>query len=259
MLTEKFIWGAIPAGFNKIADGQGRCLVVRQDQEDKITIPICVQSSGGNEESGFHGRAQLRSFKLPNGEIALIRRYRHGGVFRKITGGVFFTWPPRPFRELILTEEVRRRGVPTVEVYGACVERVIGPSYRGWLVTRELSEAYDLWAALRGGFAQEVGMAPLLRAVADSLRAMHREGVYHGDLNLKNILVRAESNGARGYIIDLDKAKLFLGGLPAELGKRNLARLLRSVRKLDPERKYFTVDCWTEFLGYYHGADERAV
>jgi hypothetical protein len=80
---------------------------------------------------------------------------------------------------------------------------------------------------------------------------MHREGVYHADLNLKNILLRAENGAVVSYIIDFDRAKLFLGRLPPALRSKNLARLLRSARKLDPEQKYFSAEAWNQFLTFY--------
>jgi serine/threonine protein kinase len=140
---------------------------------------------------------------------------------------MFVTWPPRPFRELVVTEEVRRRGIPTVEVYAACVERSWGPFYRGWLVTRQLQGSQDLWTAVQDGGLRKVGANQVLQAVATSLRALHREGVYHRDLNLKNILVRCEPDGVRGYIIDFDRAILFVGEVPMTLARSNLGRLLR--------------------------------
>jgi tRNA A-37 threonylcarbamoyl transferase component Bud32 len=61
---------------------------------------------------------------------------------------------------------------------------------------------------------------------------LHREGIYHRDLNLKNIVVRREPDGVKGYIIDLDRAMLFLGEVPMTLARRNLDRLLLG-------------ECWT--------------
>jgi tRNA A-37 threonylcarbamoyl transferase component Bud32 len=244
-------WGDIPAGFMKVADEQRGRLVVRHDKERIITICLCRDVTVEERPSHLAGRAKLRSFSLRNGETALIRTYRHGGLLRHITGDRFFTWPPRPFRELGITEELRRRGIPTVEVYGACIELIWGPLYRGWLVTRELNNAQDLWSAFQSGFVQELGLERVLRAVAKSLRALHREGVYHRDLNLKNILVRAEGDEVKGYIIDFDKAKLFLGRLPKELANRHLNRLLRSVRKLDPGQKYLAATGWDRFIEIY--------
>jgi serine/threonine protein kinase len=112
----------------------------------------------------------------------------------------------------------------------------------------------DLWSALRGGFVEQFGLQRTLRAVADTIRSMHREGVYHRDLNLKNILVRQEADRVASYLIDFDRAALFIGQLPAELASRNLDRLLRSACKLDPERRYFSVSAWDEFFDFYHGS-----
>ncbi len=259
MLTQDRIWGEVPPGFKKVTEVDGSRLVVRTDQEGSITVRLCRESAGLDEAGRFYGRAELRTLRLQNGETALIRAYRHGGALRRITGGLFFTWPPRPFRELSITEELRRRGIPTVEVYGACMEAVVGPLYRGWLVTRELRGAQDLWAAFQSGLIRDLGVESSLRAVAKCLRSLHQEGVFHSDLNLKNLLVRREPDGVKGYIIDFDKAMLVLGNLPPELAKRNLDRLLRSVKKLDPDRKYFSPGYWNEFIQFYHEGDGREV
>jgi 3-deoxy-D-manno-octulosonic acid kinase len=252
MLLDNLTWGVVPDGFRMLSDRCGSRLIVRQDQEGVIDFSICADAQRAENHVAYRGRAELRVFCLPNGERALIRSYRHGGVFRAFTGQMFFTWPPRPFRELTITEELRRRGILTVEVYAACVRRIFGPFYRGYLVTKELHGAQDLWAAFQSDFIYRAGLLPTLKAVAVSLRALHRHGVYHWDLNLKNILVRLEPTGVRGYIIDFDKAKLFLGDLPPPMVKKNLDRLLRSVCKLDPERKYFSTAAWDGFVNFYH-------
>jgi len=252
MLSKETSWGAIPTGFAKITDPEGNQLVVRQDLAAQIDFSICAQDGDLAEAPNYQGRAPIRVRRLVNGEIALIRSYRHGGLLRALTGEWFFTWPPRPFRELAITEELRRRGVRTVEVFAACVGRGPGPFYRGWLVTRELAGAEDLWSALKGGLVAKVGLELALRAVAQSVRSIHLQGVYHDDLNLKNILLRLEDGGVVSYIIDFDKAKLFLGSLPAAVGQRNLKRLRRSALKLDPEQRYFPGGAWDRLVELYH-------
>lgn len=253
MLSEDMTWGALPANFRKISDGNGTRMVLRKDCPREIDFDLFRDEPVRREESQYHGRGALSAIRLSGGESALIRQNYHGGILRGLTGPWFFTWPPRPFRELIITEELRRRGVRTVDVYAACVRPGLGPFYRGWLVTKELSGAADLWAALQSGFIERAGLEASLQAVAVSVRAMHREGIYHSDLNLKNILLRMEDEGVAAYLIDFDKAKLVLGKLPAELAKKNLARLLRSIRKLDAERKYFSAAAWRQFLEFYYG------
>jgi hypothetical protein len=256
MLTENMAWGVIPDGFRKVTDARGNRLVVREDRAGEIDTSICTAESESAEEYRYHGRSPLKVIRLRDGETALIRPYRHGGFFRGLTRSWFVTWPPRPFRELAITEELRRRGLRTVEVYAACVRRVCGPVYRGCFVTRELPGAKDLWATLQDESVRRSQLESVLRAAAESVRTMHREGVYHSDLNLKNILIRLGAEGVDGYVIDFDRAKLFLGKLPPALVKRNLNRLLRSALKLDPERRYISATSWQEFLSYYHGAPD---
>jgi hypothetical protein len=197
MLSERRIWGEVPAGFKEIKSARAR-LIVRQDRVGVLDLATCRQAEVCGISTGFKGRKSLGAVKLETGETVLIRPYHHGGILRAVTRRVFFSWPPRPFQELAITEELRRRGVPTVEPYGACVERLRGPFYRGWLLTRQLEEAHDLWAALQNGFVGRLGSEQVLRAAARSVRSMHTEGVYHTDLNLKNILVREEGGGVRG-------------------------------------------------------------
>lgn len=254
MASEQKIWGAIPEGFQRRTDERGNRLVVREDRQGEIDFATCLDPRKSQEAAGMAGRGGLRAVTLRDGTTALIRRYHHGGLLRGLTGSCLFSWPPRPFRELTVTEELRRRGFPTVEVYAGCVEKIRGPFHNGWLVTRQLEGAQDLWTALQSGLASELGMAKSLQAVAAAIRHMHREGVYHRDLNLKNILLRATSAGAESHIIDFDKAILVLGQLPLPLVKNNLDRLLRSVHKLDPKRQFFPVNGWDAFLEFYNAA-----
>jgi serine/threonine protein kinase len=255
MLSEHRLWGAVPPGFKKITDKAGARLVVREDRISDIDPSICRADRPAGDRR-YHGRSALTALRLPDGGSALIRDYRHGGLFRGVTRGWFFTWPPRPFRELAITEELRRRGLRTVEIYAAGVQTVGGPFYRGCLVMRELGDAQDLWATLQDPSMGPGRLAAVLKAAADIVRRMHREGVYHGDLNLKNLLIRNSRDSVEGYVIDFDKAKLFLGRLPPLMVNRNLERLHRSAFKLDPERRYLTAASWKEFVNFYHGAQD---
>jgi hypothetical protein len=254
LLSDERIWGAATNGFTRITAEPRRRFLLRADMADQLQIDMFRGGNHPGQLSRFVGRETLKTVTLKGGENALIRTYRHGGVFRWITGKTFFSWPPRPFRELLITEELRRRGVPTVEVYGAGVEGIFGPFYRGWLITRELKDSYDLWTALQSGFVREWTVDKVFRSVASSLRAMHREGIYHSDLNLKNILVKAEPAGVKAYVIDFDKAVLFVGGLPAPLAEKNLRRLLRSVSKLDRQRQHLPAAEWDKLVTWYHEA-----
>jgi tRNA A-37 threonylcarbamoyl transferase component Bud32 len=244
-------WGNVPEGFKRIGRDP-RMMIVREDMETCIDFTNFAEPPSVDE--GLYGRGALAVHPLEDGGALLVRRYRHGGALRALTRDYFFTWPPRPFRELRLTEEAHRRGVPTVEPLAALVQRLIGPFYRGWLVTRQLKGARDLWAIAQAGGLLAADKASCLEAAARAVRAMHRCGLDHRDLNLKNILLRREAGRWTGYVIDLDQSRLLHGAVPADSAEKNLARLERSVRKLDPGRRFLSAADWEHFLRSYREA-----
>ena len=212
-----------------------------------------ILGPGGDAPARHVGRAELRPLTLPDGGVALIRPYRHGGVLRRLTRDRFVSRPPRPFVELAVTAAARDRGVATVEVLAALVAWGPGPWYRGWLVTRELEGARNLWDALQEGLPDEEKQS-LLRHVGRSLRLMHTSGIEHRDLNLRNLLVRGGAPDQEVHVIDFDKARLFPGPAPAARARRNLGRLRRSARKLDPDGVRLRRADWDCLLDAY-GAD----
>src|SRR5712692_5732093 len=196
-----WLWGDLPEGFKRVRVNRTRVIVAREGAEAFLSLEkLLADESAQREGSRFHGRERLAVLRMDNEGSALARSYRHGGMLRRLTGGFFFTWPARPFKELAVTEEARRRGLPTVEILAACVERICGPFYRGWLVTRELEGARDLWAAVQEEGLATISKKSLLETVARTVRLMHRHGIYHRDLNLKNILVRREADRLASYI-----------------------------------------------------------
>lgn len=250
-MLESWLWGPTPEGFKKVSWHGGPLMLIQGWMDGRELASWFLAPEKERGESGrLYGRGVLRRVDIGGGGAALIRTYRHGGLLRRLTGEVFFTWPARPFSELLVTEQIRRGGIPTVEILAAVVARIWGPFYRGWLVTREIRGARDLWSALQDGISQQT-VRLLLKAVAWAVRRMHGEGIFHADLNLKNILVRMEDGKIGVYIIDFDKARLYPGGIPSPLINRNLNRLLRSVQKLDSRRQYFSEEDWIAFKEYY--------
>lgn len=248
------LWGKTPAGFERV--GLGRAVALLRQAEAPLLFPALrsLLERDPLEPSALSGRGSLRAVSMGE-ERALVRPYRRGGWARYVTRDLFWSWPPRPFAELEATESARARGVPACEVLGALVLRAWGPFYRGWLVTRELAGARDLWQALLG---EEGGpRRQLLEAAAESVAAMHRRGIYHGDLHLRNIVVRREGTRFAAYLLDFDKARILAEPLTERLAQRNLRRFLRSARKLDPERRRFSEADWRIFMAAYERGRNR--
>ena len=201
-------------------------------------------------QARYFGRAELRALPLADGGHALVRSCRHGGLLRHVTRDWFVSRPPRPFVELAVTALARGRGLPVPEVLAALVAHGVGPWYRGWLVTREIEGARNLWAVLLEGVGDDEKRA-LLRQVGHFLRLMHASGIDHADLNLRNILVVNGASGPQIFIIDFDKARVFKRAVPTARARRNLQRLLRSVDKLDRERTRMRPEDWEALVDAY--------
>lgn len=186
-------------------------------------------SGAGNRGSGF-------SLKLDGAPELFARCGRRGGFARVITPDIYFGASTRPLRELAVANEARLRGIPIAEPLGTMIETVAPGFYRSAFITRALT-GMTLWEFLRADDDAMVRshVVELARLAID---AMHNGGVQHADLNLHNLFVSKAGERLIVVILDLDKARLFDGPVPPGRRRPNFARLARSARKLDPDRRY---------------------
>jgi 3-deoxy-D-manno-octulosonic acid kinase len=188
-------------------------------------------SPAGTTASG--GRGAIQRIPLDGGGHAIVRRYRRGGFVRHFVNEMYWDRPFRPLAELACTETARQRGVPTVEVLAAGIERMALGLYRGLLLSREAEGFVNLWEWLQEKPSQPT-RTRVLETIGQTIARMHAAGVYHADLNLTNILVRLTATQPEALIIDFDRARVFSGALTARRQDRVLRRFQRSLDKLDP-------------------------
>lgn len=229
--------------------------LVRHDMEDELkpllTREPFVLPSGARPLSG--GRGGTYWVPLDRGRAVIVRLYRRGGLLGRLLGERYRGWPPRPFAELAATEEARRRKVAVVEVLAARVERLTAGWYRGLLVTAEIRGAVDFYEALRQRPEARV-RAAIAAAAGRAVRALHEAGVFHADLNSRNILVRQGRQGPEAVLIDFDRAWVGSRPLPVRARRLNIARLARSLAKLDPRGVLMDAAGWAAFNAAYAGA-----
>lgn len=161
----------------------------------------------------------------------LVRHYRRGGAVAGLLGDRYLRLGrPRPVREMEVSEEARRRGVPTPRVIAAAVYEG-GPFYRGDLVTEFVPDSRDLAGILfdlQGGDREAT--EPALEETGSLIRRMAAAGVRHADLNAKNILIQRTEEGVRGQVLDLDRCTVRRP--PGPVSPRGMRdRLERSLRK----------------------------
>ena len=252
---------ALPAGYRVERGRRGVWAVLEGVRDAFAAQGFGPDADGGLESSELYGRQPLGQLRVGD-ERFVVRRFRHGGLLRWLTGERFFD-PERPFRELILACELRARGVRTPEVVAARARPMAGGGYQLDLATRRVEDARDLGqllAAARAGERTRRQLAPVLVEAGRLVRSLHDLGLAHADLNARNFLVERESlerGQPRLWILDLDRSELreHLGDSER---RRNLRRLFRFVeRREEQDGRVLTRSDYARFFRGYGADDER--
>jgi 3-deoxy-D-manno-octulosonic acid kinase len=186
------------------------------------------------------GKRPLEGIEAPGGTL-VVRRYRHGGLLRWLTGSRFLS-PQRPFVELCLQRELARAGFRSPEVVAA---RAVRAQPWGWslaVATRRIADALDLGQVLAQRRAGQLDLASwraLLREAGRFVARLHAAGFLHADLTPRNLLVERSPLQARRpelWVLDLDRSR-WVAGLSDEARWANLARLARHADRLERERE----------------------
>lgn len=204
-----------------------------------------------------HGRAAVRRLALPSGVNLLIRQYRRGGILRVVNKEKYLS-PRRPLDEIRISCEAAARGVPVANVVGAIFE-ARPPFWLCSLATEEIEDALDLgeyicWLPATPPREILVEKRQIIDATAGAIRKMHDAGLYHADLQVKNILVRRSTTGVEILFVDLDKSTIN-DSVPERLRARNLRRLNRSIMKMQRALPPIDDDDRRRFLRAYRSGD----
>ena len=165
-------------------------------------------------------------FVQHNADEFVLRHYMRGGLMarfskdRYIWTGLHHT---RPWKEWKLTNSLYQQGLPVPRPIAAQVIRN-GILYQGNILTQRIPNSLSFYEAIKSGKTSE----QLNNAIGKTIRKFHGSNLYHSDLNTKNILI---SNRKEIFIIDFDKCRIRPGN---HWKKRNLNRLDRSIKKLEP-------------------------
>ena len=187
------------------------------------------------EDAEESGREPLGALVVA-GVACLARRFSHGGLARFLTGRRFRD-PARPFHELLLSEALRSRGIPTPRVVAARAVPARPAGFELTLVTERAAGAVDLGhlvGEVRRGTRPRRHLLHALDVAGALVGALHAAGCYHADLQPANLLVDRGATGP-AWILDLDRSRLQEGALPEGERLRNLTRLWRHVSRRERE------------------------
>jgi serine/threonine protein kinase len=249
-----FIHFPIPPSFTLVRKGK-TSIFIKEEYKDLLLQQgiedVEVFLKKARQTSNYlKGRALHPSIPIRDGERMVIRQYFHGGLFRNFTRDLYL-FGSRSFRELALTEEIRSCEIPTVEPIAAIRRFIFRPLYQAYLLSLEIPHSNDLIQHFH-----EIGPHPsgqslifkrkTIRSAGLLLQRFHQSGFFHGDLQLKNILVAEDQL----FVIDFDRSYR-KRTLSVSERMKNLLRLNRSAEKWRHLGLPITrTDRWRFFLAY---------
>ncbi|MGB7756986.1 MAG: 3-deoxy-D-manno-octulosonic acid kinase [Salinisphaera sp.] len=184
--------------------------------------------------------------------VWVLRHYRRGGMLAPLNRDRY-AWvgasASRPARELRLLAALYNRGLPVPRPVAARAVRRRGVTYTADLITEAIAGTRALADCL-GEQALDLSAWQDLGAV---IACMHQAGVWHADLNARNVLIDGER---RFHLIDFDRARFRGDGAWREA---NLKRFRRSLDKFGGRWAtfHFTEDDWQALLAGYRAAFGR--
>ncbi|HVA69043.1 MAG TPA: lipopolysaccharide kinase InaA family protein [Candidatus Binataceae bacterium] len=238
----------LPRNFISLA-ACGYDLFVRENlsrHADRIAAFLNALRSGGDAD-GRGNRASGFRLELNDQPALFVRRCRRGGAMRHLFDDLYFGANPRPLVELRVAAEALRRGIPTVEPFGAAVRWVAPLAYRGFFITRAAA-GMTLWEFIRTDDDPHV-RGHVLANARSALEAVSRGGLFHPDLNLNNLFVTRHRESFDVVVLDLDKARLFDHPLGPAMRRRMRTRIAASAHKLDPAGRFLDAHALKILIG----------
>ncbi len=199
------------------------------------------------------GRGPVAILPLPGrqGEEAILKRYRRGGLAGKVLPHLFLG-TGRFRREISTADAAIRKGIP-VPLPLAVVRRGRWGLYRVFGVTRRIPCTRN-FQEIVGSSLPATRLNDFIDSIARTIHRMHDRGMTHADLNLGNLLVSTAGKDPPVYVIDLVGARLG-SALTAVQQLKGLRRLRRSWEKSCFFRKVLPGSEIGRFLSLYCGSD----
>jgi aminoglycoside phosphotransferase (APT) family kinase protein len=176
--------------------GHGRFKVVLYDEP--VDAAALIDALARTPVQAGLGRGAVRLLTL-NGRTFVCRQYLHGGLFRAVTGDRFASGD-RVKREAEVLRYLGEKGFPVVKPFCTIIEQ--RAFFRKLYLVTYLEDGSDLLKFLNG--ATPGARLRTIRALAGLMWELHRLGVFHPDLHIKNVLVKP---GGGLVFLDFDRAE----------------------------------------------------
>ncbi|GGP96348.1 3-deoxy-D-manno-octulosonic acid kinase [Shewanella ulleungensis] len=191
------------------------------------------------------GRYTTWFVKTDSSQTWVLRHYWRGGLVGKFNRDSYLYTglkQTRAMAELVILETLYQEGFAVPRPIAAHVARS-GLWYNADIIIEHVAGAKDLVAYL----SQQPIDEQQWHALGQAIAKFHLRGVYHADLNAKNILLAHD----KFYLIDFDRGELRQPN--SSWQKANLERLLRSFNKEQSKLPdlAFSSQSWQQLLKGY--------
>lgn len=189
---------------------------------DYLTNGESCSNSIVSSDAGI-GRARVVYF-IHNNVTMVLKHYYRGGLVSTLIKDRYFGFNienTRSFREWHLLKKMRSFDLP---VPNAVAARVIKGLffYQADLITQKIEDTKTLSDVLNEGSVSSEQWG----RIGACIKLFHQKGIYHADLNARNILLNQEGEV---YLIDFDNSYIRKGCASWKMS--NLTRLKRSLKK----------------------------
>ena len=225
-----------PQGFQRIRLPAGTAWILPRARKPLVAgwqklnfqAPLRLASRQHPQAVLFQGRAPVVSFPCTGLGWIVVRPCFHGGYWGRLTRDLYLG-PSRASRELSRSRALRSKKIPTPEIL-AVLFYPAGGFLRIDVVTSAVPHARDLVSFLsnRPTNSEQKGALSAIRSLFSRL-LLH--GIFHPDLNARNILLSRKTRGPwQAWLLDVDAVQFRTARDPqTETANRN--RLLRSLLK----------------------------
>lgn len=202
-------------------------------------------------QGSTQGRSQAHFFHYAGRDMVL-RHFHRGGLIGRVNRDLYLrigAANSRALCEFDLLSEMHSEGLP-VPLPVAAQYVPFGLFYRADIITQRIPNARPLQEVLGD---RELS-SQLWRAIGANVRNLHDHGIFHSDLNCRNILINTSD---QIWFIDFDKCEK---REPGVWKQANLDRLHRSLVKTATRASimHWSETDWADFLaGYDTGLEHK--
>ncbi|MFH1230253.1 MAG: lipopolysaccharide kinase InaA family protein [Planctomycetota bacterium] len=233
--------------------------IIHQDYESGVNSLFDGEIDTSQVVTTVKGRGRyiVAHIKSPAGknEEVIMKTYKRGGLTALFLPDIFND-VMRPLNELVLTEKARTNDIAVPEILGIQIRWITLFLFRAKIIFKKIPDTMTLedfiMFLLRNYKDKHSELYQkkrnLIKSISQTIGQLHQIGIYHNDLNIRNILVQilqTTNSPLRTYIIDLDKSTYesrCSSGLPLNKRVDNLIRLNRSLEKMIVKFKSFNIN-----------------